>query len=67
MFSWDPVQGAAGYHFELSIGTYSLLHHGLSSSSLVPAEAIPNGDGVWTVRIIDGWGNWSLANYAEGR
>jgi hypothetical protein len=67
VFSWDPVQGAAGYRFELSIGTYSLLHHGLSSSFLVPAEAIPNGDCVWNVRIIDGWGNWSLDNYAEGR
>jgi hypothetical protein len=67
VFSWDPVQGAAGYHFELSIGTYSLLHHGLSSSFLVPAEAIPNGECVWNVRIIDGSGNWSRDNYAEGR
>ena len=67
VFSWDPVQGAAGYRFELSIGTYYLLHHGLSSSFYVPAEAIPNGECVWNVRIIDGSGNWSRDNYAEGR
>jgi hypothetical protein len=67
VFSWDPVQGAAGYRFELYIGTYHLLHHGLSSSFYAPDQAIPNGDCVWSVRIIDGSGNWSQDNYAEGQ
>ena len=65
VFSWDPVQGAAGYRFELSGGGYSRLLHGSSSNFYIPPEAISNGDFDWQVRIIDGSANWSLDNYAE--
>jgi len=66
VFSWDPVQGAAGYRFELIGGTYNEILHGTSSSFYIPTIAIPNGDYEWRVRIIDGSANWSLDNYAEG-
>jgi hypothetical protein len=67
VFSWDPVQGAAGYRFELIGGAYNETLHGSSSNSYIPAAAVPNGDYEWRVRIIDGSGNWSLDNYASGR
>jgi hypothetical protein len=67
VFSWDPVQGAAGYRFELIGGAYNETLHGSSSNSYIPAAAIPNGDYEWRVRIIDGSANWSMDNYASGR
>jgi len=67
LFRWDPVQGAAGYRFELIGGAYNELLHGTSSNFYVPSTAIPNGDYEWRVRIVDGSGNWSLDNYAAGR
>ena len=67
VFSWDPVQGAAGYRFELSGGTYNEPPFNSGSSLYVPSTAIPNGNYEWRVRIVDGSGNWSLDNYAVGR
>jgi hypothetical protein len=66
VFSWSPVQGAVAYNFELTIGTYNLKVTGIGSNFYVPKEALPNGDCQWNVRIVDGSGDPSEDNYAEG-
>jgi hypothetical protein len=66
-FSWDPVQGAGAYYFELVGAAYDLTVIGTASTSYVPTQIIPNGEYEWHVGVVDGKGNYNQDAYATAR